>query len=175
MIIYAAVAPATGGGGGGSAAVTIAIIMAIASVVGTALGGWYTFRAARRNAEVTRETERDKLGSVAWAGWREDVETLRRQRKEDADSHEVHKRECREQIAFLSSKVQAQDARLEEMDRKHDIERDEFRRTRSMLENKVDALVHWGRLVVMIMRTRGVEFPTPPPGVADTEEFPLIT
>lgn len=147
--------------GTASTAITVAIIMATAGLLGTIVGAWYTFRSARKNAEVTRETERNKLDNESWAGWREDVNILRRQRKEDRDEYSAHREECDEKIRQLTGRV-------EDMDKRHAREREAFTRQRVALENRVDALTGWGRRVVNIMRAQGIVFPPPPPGVTDT-------
>jgi hypothetical protein len=149
-------------------AITVAIIMAGAGLLGTIIGAWYTFRSARKNAEVTRETERTKIDIASWDGWREDVERLRRQRKEDSEEHERHKRECAEKIDTLTDRVEILIAKHEKAQR-------EERRKQLQLEGRIDALTDWGRQVVRIMNARGIIFPTPPPGMipTDPEGFPI--
>lgn len=143
------IAAAEQAGSTNNTAVTVAIIMAVASFFGTAIGGWYTFRAARRNAETTREVENDRLSSEQVKAWREDVQTLRQQRAED------------------SEKIRNLEKRLEEVVQAHERDRTEHRQQRQVLEGRIDALVYWGRAVVRIMREQGMSFPPPPPGVND--------
>ena len=147
-------------------AVVVAIVMAGASVVVALVGGGYTFRAARRNAEATREVERDKLSTASWEAqvksWREDVVTLREQRAKDLAAYELHMRDCSEQIKSLTIRVDNLVRQRTDDERRH-------RRERLDLERRVDGLTAWGRQVVAVMRERGVPFPTPPPGVVDTD------
>jgi septal ring factor EnvC (AmiA/AmiB activator) len=142
-------------------AIIVAVIMAIASIIGTAVGAYYTFHAARRNAEVTRDVERKKLDNESWAGWREDAATLRRQRKEDREEYDTHRKDCDEKIRNLT-------ARVEQLGEKQEQERQSFSRQRRVLETRIDALTIWGRHVVTIMKMQGLEFPAPPPGLTDT-------
>src|SRR5687767_7822303 len=97
------------GGSDNTGIIVVAIIMGIASVIGTAIGGWYTFRAARKNAQATKEIEQDKLSTTSWEAqveaWRTDVVELRKQRAEDRQEYNTHKLNCAEQISELSRKL----------------------------------------------------------------------
>jgi uncharacterized membrane protein len=143
-------------------AIIVAIIMAGLGLLGTIVGGWYTFRAARSNAESTREVERNKIDAASWEGWREDVETLRRQRKEDTEEYLNHRRDCAEQISKLNDRVETVVAEQERA-------READRRKRAELEHRIDALTDWGRQVVVIMEAQGISFPTPPPGMMPSD------
>lgn len=142
--------------------ITAAVIMATASVVGTLVGGWYTFRAARKNTQETKKIEAEKLSTSSWESqvdsWRADVVTLRQQRSEDLAIYESYKRESSQQITELNE-------RLDKVMELREKDRREHRLERETLENRIDALTDWGRQAVRIMEQQGISFPSPPPGM----------
>jgi uncharacterized membrane protein len=126
----------------GDGTVVVALVAALSAILVAAVTGWYTFRAARRNTESTREIEDEKLSVEQVAQWRQDVVTLRQQRSEDAAEHR--------------GAVEAMNVRLDRLaDRLEAVERRER------------ILILWAREVVRIMRQHSVVFPAPPPGVVD--------
>ena len=153
-MIAAAAAAATDNTG-----VLVAVIMAVASIVGTAVGGYFVYRLGKRNSEATKAIEQDKLSTSTWdaqvKGWREDVITLRQQRAEDAAEHAAKLEACQEQLRQTN-------ARLEEVVRMHEQDRNEHMERRRQQEQRIDAMVYWGREVVGIMQQHGIEFPAPP-------------
>lgn len=128
----------------GDGTIVAALVAAIAAILVAGVTGWYTFRAARRNTESTREIEEDKLSVEQVAQWREDVNTLRRQRAEDAAEHR--------------GAVEAMNGRLDRLSRRLEA-----------VERRERVLVQWARDIVTIMRQHSISFPAPPPGVTDTD------
>jgi hypothetical protein len=141
------------------------VIIAIISLVGSVGGIWvanrYTARTARDAqaqaralGEQTAEIERKKLDQESWRvqvdSWRADVAQLRELRMEDQQRHEI-------EMQKMQSRLDATDEQLRLMMRERAFDR-----------AHIEAMVAWGRVVVSMMRTAGIAYPPPPPGVTDT-------
>src|SRR5438270_4762714 len=131
--------------------VLIAIIGAVASVVGVIIAQRVTARNATKASETTERLEERKLDQAGWAaqyaGWKDDALKLREQRDRDQERYE------QDRIKF--------EARLAEMDAKLT----EIVRARAQEQAYLDSLLSWCRVVVVLLRQAGISFPPLPPGV----------
>lgn len=149
------------------------LIIAVLTFLGLCVGGFFTWRGARKTAEVTRSVARDANNLAAdkqtvesltnlVGTLREEVARVDKRAKEDREEHDRHRQECKQEIGELNQ-------RFEAMSQLRDDDRLEYRAEKARLEAQVDGLIKWGRQVVPIMREQGIEFPPPPPGITHEE------
>lgn len=153
--------------------VLTAVVMAVSAAAVAAITGWYSYRAARRNSEATRQVERDKLSTDSWErqvkAWREDVVALRQQRAEDSKIHEEHRKECSRQIGELTTEVR-------HLQRQRDSDEERHQTERQTVAAQLAVLVTWAKNVVVLLNSAGIAFPPPPPGIQDTDpRIPRVT
>lgn len=131
--------------------VLIAVLALISSLGGVVVANRYTARTAREAQETTAEIESKKLDASSWQealkGWKDDVRQLREDRAEDAARYEAD-------LAKLQGRVNSLAEELEAVNRARVFDR-----------TQIDAMVAWGRIVVQMMRTAGIAYPPPPPGI----------
>jgi hypothetical protein len=143
-------------------ALVATVITSVSALVGTVAIGISTGRAAKRNTESSREVETDKLSLASWTALveagRKDVLDLRVQRAEDRREYEAKIGACSKQIEELAERLGANEQR--------------HAREKSVLDDRIEALVAWGAEVVAIMSDHGISFPAPPPGVAGYQPPP---
>jgi hypothetical protein len=134
--------------------VLIAIIALISSLGGIIVANRYTARTARQAQETTAEIESRKLDASSWQEslklWKDDVKVLREQIKEDNIRYENDK-------AKMSGEI---DAMREELRQVH--------KERTYDRVQIDAMVAWGKTVVVMMEKAGIPFPPAPRGILDT-------
>jgi hypothetical protein len=153
-----------------SGGVFVAIIAGVASIIAGLLGPWFAFRAARSGQAQTRSIEQQKVDQSQADSWREDVTRLRASQKEE-------RAEFAERLKALETKLRNESdgkvailsARIDDMVRKSAAVETKHRRELSLIETRLEGAVEWIRLVVPIMRGRGLEFPAVPPGIVETD------
>lgn len=116
-------------------------VLGILTVLGTAGVGIYTARSARAaNRETLQLTGWKDLVTAS----RAEIKELRAQMEQDDKRHRQVERELTLRIDRLAIKMEAS-------------------------ERRENALVQWARSVVRIMRDKNITFPSPPPGVENTD------
>lgn len=135
--------------------VLIAVIGAIASIIGIIMANRYTTRIAKNAQLATQQIEEKKLDVASWQeqvkSWRDDVKQLRELRIQDRNEYEIELHKAMARIDVLEQ-ARIVDARERAQDRAN-----------------LDALRAWGRVVVSLLRSANVVYPPPPPGIADTD------
>ena len=135
--------------------VVIAIVGAIASIVGIFIANRYTTRIAKNAQLATQQIEEKKLDVASWQeqvkSWRDDVKQLRELRVQDRTEYENELHKAMARIDALED-ARRIDARERASDRA-----------------TMDAMRAWGRVVVGILTRADIVFPMPPPGISDTD------
>jgi spore coat protein CotF len=141
--------------------VIVAIIALISSVGGIIIANRYTSRNARDAAAKSVIVEQGKLDEQRrqslMDNMQEEITRLTDMRRKDREDFEAELAKTNARLTTIST------------------EHDQYRRERTFLQQQVDTLVMWSRAVVRVMRTAGVQYPPPPPGVdTDPDGFPPI-
>lgn len=133
----------------------VALVGLVTSLGGIFIANRYTARTARQAQTTTAEIEQKKLDVASWQdqvkSWRDDVQTLREQRAADKAEYDREISKCNVRITELEEGRRA-DARQ-----------------RAETQAHLDAVVAWGRMVVMLLHRAGIAYPAPPPGIQDTD------
>lgn len=163
-----------------NAALLTTIIMAVSAVGVPAVGGWYAYRASRRNAEASHDIEQDKLTAESWGrqlqAWREDVVLLRQQRAEDAKEYAAQHKEYTAQHKECVRQIDDLTVQVRKLQRQHDTDEERHRAEQRAMTTQLASMIAWARTVVGLLTAAGIAFPKPPPGVQDTNpNIPRLT
>jgi uncharacterized membrane-anchored protein YhcB (DUF1043 family) len=135
--------------------IIISIVALVSSLGVGFIANRYTAATARSAQETTKQIEEKKLDVTSWQSqvesWKDDVKQLRDILAQDRAAHSKEMKEAAERIDALERHRQQSD-RERAQDRAH-----------------LDAFVAWARVVVSLLRSAGVVYPPPPPGVSNTD------
>jgi hypothetical protein len=153
-----------------TATVLVAVIAGTASIVAGFVGPWLAFRAARSGQAQSRAIEQQKVDQSQADSWREDVRLLRAAQKEERAEFAERLKALEEKLRDESdAKAAVLSERIDELVRRAAATETKHRRELSLIETRLEGAVEWIRLVVPIMRGRGLDFPAIPPGIVDTD------
>lgn len=164
--------PAATSGGGLDPSVIVAIIALVSSVGGIFVANRYTSKNARDAAAKSVIVEQGKLDEQRrqslMDNMQEEITRLNDMRRTDREEYQRVRQEDRDEFARRLAETNVKLATIS-------TEHDQYRRERTFLQQQVDTLVLWSRAVVRVMRSAGVQYPPPPPGVdTDPDGFPPI-